>query len=115
MSENNIEARLTLNVERTPNVATVVCKGELVAGETDLLYRQVKELIPEFKRIVLDLKQLTYLDSSGIGMIVRLFVSAKSSGCTLQLMNISARVRQVLGITDLLSVLQIIGENNLRI
>jgi anti-anti-sigma factor len=85
-----------------------------VAGVTDLLHRKVKELIPESKRIVLDLRELTYLDSSGIGMMVRLFVSAKSAKCTLQLANVSGRVRQVLGITDLLSVLQVIGENNLR-
>ena len=114
MSENDIKGRLTLHVERSPEVAVVQLKGELAAGVTDLLYRQVKELIPEVKRIVLDLKELTYLDSSGIGMIVRLFVSAKSAKCSLQLMNVGGRVRKLLGITDLLSVLQVIGENNLR-
>ncbi len=114
MSENNSQSRLTVDVERSPEVAIVHCKGELVAGVTDLLHRKVKELIPESKRIVLDLRELTYLDSSGIGMMVRLFVSAKSAKCTLQLANVSGRVRQVLGITDLLSVLQVIGENNLR-
>ena len=77
MSENDMNVRLTLNVKRSPEVAVVQLKGELAAGVTDLLYRQVKELIPEVARIVLDLKELTYLDSSGIGMIVRLFVSAK--------------------------------------
>ncbi len=115
LSENEIQDRLTLHIERSPEVAIVQCKGELVAGVTDVLYREVKALIPEVKRIVLDLKELTYLDSSGLGMIVRLFVSAKSAKCNLQLMNISGRVRQLLGITDLLSVLQIIGENNIRI
>jgi anti-anti-sigma factor len=114
VSENDVKGRLTINVERSPEVAVVKCKGELVAGETDLLYCDVKVLIPAVKRIVLDLKELTYLDSSGIGVIVRLFVSAKSAKCTLQLANISGRVRQLLGITDLLSVLQVIGENNLR-
>jgi anti-anti-sigma factor len=110
-----MEDRLTLNIERAGEAAVVQCKGELVAGVTDVLYRTVKELIPTVNRIVLDLKELTYLDSSGLGMIVRLFVSAKSAGCTLQLANISGRVRQLLGITDLLSVLQVIGENNIRI
>jgi anti-anti-sigma factor len=114
LPENDTKGRLTIHVERSPEVAVVQCKGELVAGVTDVLYRSVKELIPDVKRIVLDLKELTYLDSSGIGMIVRLFVSAKSAKCTLQLANISGRVRQVLGITDLLSVLQVIGENNIR-
>lgn len=114
MSENDSKSRLTICVERSPGVAVVQCKGELVAGVTDFLYRNVKELIPQVERIVLDLKDLTYLDSSGIGVIVRLYVSAKSEKCTLQLANIGGRVRKLLGITDLLSVLQVIGENNLR-
>jgi anti-anti-sigma factor len=114
MSENQVHDRLSIHIERLPDVAVVHCQGELVSSVTDVLYRAVKELIPEVKRIVLDLRELRYLDSSGIGMIVRLFVSAKTAKCTLQLANISGRVRQVLGITDLLSVLQVIGENNIR-
>jgi len=114
MPETQLQDRLTIYIERSPDAAVVHCKGELVASVTDVLYRAVKELIPEAKRIVLDLRELTYLDSSGIGMIVRLFVSAKSAKGTLQLANISGRVRQLLGITDLLSVLQVIGENNIR-
>jgi anti-sigma B factor antagonist len=107
--------RLTIHIERFPEVAVVRCKGELVAGVTDLLYRDVKELFPEVQRIVLDLKELTYMDSSGIGVIVRIFVSSKSAQCNLELANISGRVRQLLGITHLLAALQVIGENNVRL
>ena len=114
MSENQTQDRLTIHIERSPDVEMVHCKGELVSSVTDILYSAVKGLIPEVKRIVLDLQELTYLDSSGIGMIVRLFVSAKSAKCSLQLTNVGGRVRKLLGITDLLSVLQVIGENNLR-
>jgi anti-anti-sigma factor len=114
MSETQMQDRLRIQVERMADVAVVHCQGELVSSVTDVLYRAVKELIPEVKRIVLDLRELSYLDSSGIGMIVRLFVSAKAAKCSLELANISGRVRQILGITDLLSVLQVIGENNIR-
>jgi anti-anti-sigma factor len=116
MSEKPIAAnRLTLEIDRCPDLATVRCHGELVAGVTDLLYQEVRQLFPEYKRIILDLKDLTYIDSSGLGILVRLFVSAKSAKCDLKLANISARVRQILGITNLLSVLQVIGENNIRL
>jgi anti-sigma B factor antagonist len=54
-----------------------------------------------------------YLDSMGLGTILRLYVSAKSSGCSLELANIGSRVRQILGITNLISVLTAIGENNI--
>ena len=106
--------RLTIEVERLPDAAVVRCHGQLVAGVTDVLYREVRPLFPDTKRIVLDLKALTYLDSSGLGTILRLYVSAKSAGCSLELANIGARVRQILGITNLISVLTVIGENNIR-
>ena len=93
----------------------VRCRGELVAGVNDAFYRDVHQLFAEHKRIVLDLKELTYLDSSGLGTIVRLYVSSKSAKCDVELANISGRVRQILGITSLLSVLQVVGENNIRI
>jgi anti-anti-sigma factor len=105
----------TVEIYRSGDATVVRCRGELVAGVTDILYREVRELFPDAKRIVLDLQDLTYLDSSGIGTLVRLYVSARSAKCELALANISARVRQVLGITNLLSVLQVIGENNIRI
>ena len=55
------------------------------------------------------------MDSSGIGTLVRLYVHCKSAGCALELMNVGQSVRQLLGITHLLSVFQMIGENNIRI
>lgn len=106
--------RLTTDIERTSELTLVRCHGELVAGVTDVLLSEVRQLIPDSKRIVLDLKDLSYLDSSGIGTIVRLYVTAKSNGCDLELANISGRVRQILGLTDLLSVLRVIGENKIR-
>jgi anti-sigma B factor antagonist len=107
--------RLTLNIERSSDTVIVFCHGELVAGATDLLYREVRPFIPESKRIILDFKELTYIDSSGLGTLVRLYVSARSGKCELELANISGRIRQILGITNLLSVLQVIGEHNIRI
>ena len=55
------------------------------------------------------------MDSSGIGTLVRLYVHCKSAGCALERMNVGQSVRQLLGITHLLSVFQMIGENNIRI
>jgi anti-sigma B factor antagonist len=116
MSDQSAAAnRLTIHVEYLPDAALVRCHGELVAGVTDVLYREVRPLFPDTKRIVLDFKELTYLDSMGLGTILRLYVSAKSSGCSVELANIGARVRQILGITNLISVLTVIGENHIRL
>jgi len=105
---------LRIAVERKGHNALVRCHGRLVAGVTNRLHAEIKPLIPDCKRIVLDFADLSHMDSSGIGTLVRLYVSAKSAGCSLELMNVGKPVRHVLGITHLLSVLQIIGENNIK-
>jgi anti-sigma B factor antagonist len=105
---------MTLAVERTGDTAVVRCRGRLVAGDTDLLCREVRQLIPDCKEIVLDLTDLTHMDSTGLGTLVRLYVSAKSAGCSLQLCNIGKSIRQLLGVTHLLSVFEVIGNNNIR-
>ena len=96
MSNQSIASRLTVNIEHSPNAALVRCHGELVAGVTGILYREVRTLFPDTKRVVLDFKQLTYVDSMGLGTVIRLYVSAKSAGCSLELANIGARLRQIL-------------------
>lgn len=95
---------LTFQVERKGDSAVVHCQGRLVAGVGNLLYTRVSELIPEHKCIVLDLTDLTYVDSMGLGTLVRLYCSAKSGGARLELINLGKQIRELLGITNLLSV-----------
>jgi anti-anti-sigma factor len=75
----------------------------------------VKALIPQTKRIVLDLTDLTHMDSMGLGTLVRLYVSARAAGCDLELVNLGKRIRQLLGMTNLMSFFTIIGENDVRV
>ena len=107
--------RLTLDIERQDGVAVVRCGGKLVLGVTGFLYENVHKLMPEYKRIVLDLSDLKEMDSMGIGTLVRLYVSAKSAGCTLELINLGKRIRDLLGVTHLLSVFSICGEQGVRL
>jgi anti-sigma B factor antagonist len=95
--------------------ATIVqCTGKLTAGLTGILRDEVKRLIPHSKKIVLDLTALTQMDSMGLGTILSLYVSAKSSGSTLILINLSARVRELFRITNVWSILEVYGENIIR-
>ena len=114
MTEKAAVSGLELAVERCDDYVVVRCKGRLVAGVTDRFYREIGELIPGNKRIVLEMSELTHMDSMGIGALVRLYVSAKSAGCALQLKNIGVSVRQLLGVTHLIGVLAVVGENNIR-
>jgi len=83
-------------------------------GENDQLQSKIRELIPDNKRIVLDLTELTMMDSNGLGTLVRLYVTARSAGCNLELINLGPHVRELLGMTNLLSVFTMIGENDIR-
>jgi len=106
---------LTLDIERAGEVALVRCSGKLVSGVNDFLYVKVSQLIPGSKRIVLDLTDLVHMDSMGLGTLVRLYVSSRSSGCNLELINLGKRIRQLLGMTNLLSVFTTCGEQNIRV
>ena len=114
MSNQAVASPLSFAVERHGDEATVRCSGRLVAGVSDRFYLEIKELIPGPKRIVLDCTELTHLDSTGIGTLVRLYVHAKSAGCTLELINMGKSIRQLLGVTHLLSVLEAVGKHNIR-
>jgi anti-sigma B factor antagonist len=107
--------RLSVDIEREGTTAVVKCAGKLVAGVSDFLYSEVSRVIPDSRRIVIDLTDLTHMDSMGLGTIVRLYVSARSAGCDLELINLGKRVRELLGITNLLSVFTVCGEGRLRV
>jgi anti-sigma B factor antagonist len=106
---------LTLQIHTEAAETTILCRGRLLAGVTDTLRDEVKRLIPSNRRIVLDLTDLAQLDSMGLGTIVSLYVSARAAHCGLELINLSPRVRELLGITNLLSVFEICGEHRIKL
>lgn len=114
MPDRAATSRLILAVEQSDGTATVCCSGRLVAGVGDLLYNQVRELTASSRHIVLDFTELSHMDSSGLGTLVRAYVHAKSASCTLELVNIGKPIRELLGITHLLDVFETIGRHNIR-
>ena len=82
MSTQSVPPHLTLDIDRSaaPDLIVVRCHGALVYGVTDVLSTGVRQLIPGTKRIILDLGELTYMDSIGLGTLVRIYASAKASG-----------------------------------
>jgi anti-sigma B factor antagonist len=114
MSEKAAVCPLTLEIVRTGATAVVKCNGKLVAGVNDILYARVSALFPDSKRVVLDLTELIRVDSMGLGTLVRLKVSSRSAGCSLELINLGKQVRQLLGTTNLMGIFAVIGENNIR-
>ena len=98
------EKVLTFEIERDGDSAVVKCHGRFVAGTTEELYQDVKHLLPELKLVVIDLQDLTYVDSMGLGALVRLYSTAKQTGCEFKLLHLGKQLRNVLKMTNLLSV-----------
>ena len=105
MPDQPAPPRLTIEIEHTDEVTIVRCHGQVVSEVSNGLYSRVRPMIPATKRIVLDLSDVTRMDSMGLGSVVRLYVSAKSAGCDLELINFGERIRKMLSTTHLLSVL----------
>ena len=104
----NAQPTRTLNLitEKTPTESIIRCTGQIVTETSAQLRETARNLISESKCVVLDLNGVNYLDSSGLGMIVGLVVSAKKSGCKLMFVNLSPRVKEIFTMTRLLEVLE---------
>lgn len=83
-------------------VTTLLCHGKLVSETSKELKEAIKPLIPQGGVIRLDLTDLSYMDSSGLGTLVGLKVSALREGyCKLELVNLSPRVAELLRLSNL--------------
>jgi anti-sigma B factor antagonist len=98
------EKVLAFEIEREGDTAVVKCHGRLVAGATEEIYQEVKDLLPGTKVVVVDLAELAYVDSTGLATLVRLHASARKHGCEFKLLHLGKQLRNVLKLTNLLSV-----------
>jgi anti-sigma B factor antagonist len=81
---------------------TVTCHGRLTSQNSHEIEAVVKPIILGGGTILVDLTDLLYLDSSGLGALVSLKVSAINKGyCKLELVNLSPKVKQLLSMTNL--------------
>jgi anti-anti-sigma factor len=104
MAANSIPApELQLTTERKPNEIIVRGVGRISAESAATLQSTVRSLIPDTKRIVLDLTAVEYVDSSGLGALVSLHVAANNAQCMLELANPKQRIRDLFKLTKLAS------------
>ena len=94
------------------DVVIVDLKGKLTAGLGDQILRDtIDELLAEDKRkILVNLSQVTFLDSAGVGELVAGLRTAKRFGAVLKLLNASERVRSTLYMARLLPIFEMYGE-----
>jgi anti-sigma B factor antagonist len=93
--------------ERDANgVGVLVLEGRIVLGEESNSFREkVKNLLAAGrKEMVLNLANVSYIDSAGLGVLVAAFHSARSQGGTLKLANLGQNFNEVLQVTKLMTV-----------
>jgi anti-anti-sigma factor len=87
------------------------CHGKLTFENTQALKDALRDKIPGYKRIVIDFREVPHLDSSGLGTVVGLYVSARTRGCRLEIVNASDQIRNLFSMTNLLSLFEPVGRH----
>lgn len=99
---------LKLDTRQTDGVTVLSCAGRIMFGEeASALRERVKELLGSTKEIILNLTGVSNIDSGGLGTLVGLYSSARSSGADIKLTGLGPRLRDVLSITKLSTVFEV--------
>jgi anti-sigma B factor antagonist len=100
--------QLKLTVRTVNDIVIVDCSGRIVFGEESADLRDtVKMTITQSKRIILNLAGVTYIDSGGLGTLVALYTTARNSGGSIKLANLTQRVGDLLQVTKLVTIFDV--------
>jgi len=90
-------------------VAVVALEGRIVLGEeSNALREKVKSLLAAGqKKIVLNMANVTYIDSSGLGTMVASHTSARAQGASLKICNLGTKFQEILQVTKLVTVFDV--------
>ena len=99
-------SELNLETTKSPEETIVRCAGKITSGSSGVLQTTVRGLFPETKCVVLDLTNVSYMDSSGLGAIAGLFFSAKRQNSRLKLINLNQRLQELFRLTKMATVFE---------
>jgi anti-sigma B factor antagonist len=108
-STETVELTLYMTHGNVKGVAVVWLIGRIVLGqETSALREKVKGLFDEgYKKLVLNMDRVTFIDSAGLGALVALNYNANSYGAALRLCHLGSRFRDLLFLTKLHTVFEV--------
>lgn len=100
---------LKINVREVDGIGVVGLDGRVVLGEeSNALREQVKKMLAAGnKKIVLNMDNVTYIDSAGLGTLVASHESARKLGASLKLSNLGSKFQEILQVTKLLTVFDV--------
>jgi anti-sigma B factor antagonist len=101
---------MTLKIDtRVVNGVTIAsCHGRIVFGdESNYLREQLKQILSSSRKVILDLSDVTYIDSGGLGTLVGVYSSARAAGADVKLTGLNQRIKDVLQVTKLVTVFEV--------
>lgn len=101
--------QLKLTKRTVDGILAFECNGRIVFGEESAMLRdEVKKAVADgVKRIVLNLREVNYIDSGGLGTLVALHTTAHNAGGAIKLASLTKRVGDLLQVTKLLTVFDV--------
>jgi anti-sigma B factor antagonist len=99
---------MKLSKREKNGIAIVDLKGKILIGNgIDELRAEINNLIEEKKlNILLNFAEVPYLDSTGLGEVVRAYTSVKKEGGTIKIINLTQKVEDLLSVTKLITVFE---------
>jgi anti-anti-sigma factor len=97
---------LKIESEKGPSETVVRATGRITTGTSGSLENTLRDLIPEGKGIVLDLTNVDYIDSSGLGALVSIYMHARRKFCDLKFANPKPQIRDLFKRSGLASVFE---------
>lgn len=100
---------MTITERKSGDVTILDVEGKILLGEGDVqLKKKIDELLERKEaKLVLNLANVPYMDSGGLGEIVRSYTTVKRSGGELKLLNATQRIQDLLTITKLYTVFDV--------
>jgi len=102
----NRAPQLKLETEKKDSESTVRATGRVTLETSAQLESTLRDLIAEGKRVVLDLTNVDYVDSAGLGALVSVYMHARRTKCDLEIANPKQRIRDLFNRSGLASVFE---------
>jgi anti-sigma B factor antagonist len=103
--------QLRMSTRSVEGVLVVDCSGRLMFGEESAILRDtVKKLLLQSPKVVMNLREVNYIDSGGLGTLVSLYTTARNAGGAVKLASLSQRVGDLLQITKLLTIFEVFDD-----
>jgi len=106
--------QLRMSTRTLDGVLVVDCSGRIVFGEESATLRDtIKKVLTQNPRVVLNLAEVSYVDSGGLGTLVSLYTTARNAGGALKLARLTQRVGDLLQLTKLVSIFEVFENEQL--